>query len=204
MASDKGASSPPPTDLHERELKLVDATARRGADWFRIGKTRYAPLYFSQDDGWRFSRPDMPGVLYIGESAETCFWEVFWDDLANRKPVDRKLDSGKVDERSLWVVTIPPGIRVVDTFSAAALQDMSAHTGTFSGPYVICQAWAKALREHPQKPHGILYESARNRGTACLALFEESCKPLAFQFTGMSALRDSVALATSLAKYGIL
>jgi hypothetical protein len=203
MASDKGEAVPPPVDLHERTLPLIEASVFNATSWFRIGKTKYAPKFFSQDDGWRFSRRDMPGVLYLGSTEVTCFWEVFWSDLATRKPEERRLDKAKVEERSIWGAVIPSSITVVNTFSASGLQDMSAHAGTFAGPYVICQQWAKALREHPQKPHGIFYESVRNRGSPCLALFEERTADEEFQFSDPAPLLTCRELTSTLKKFGL-
>ncbi|WP_404420698.1 RES family NAD+ phosphorylase [Nibricoccus sp. IMCC34717] len=204
MAADKGNAQPPPADLASRTFPLRPLPAA-GPSWHRIGKTRFAPGYFSNDSGWRFSREDMPGVLYLGDSPETCFWEVFWDDWVTRPPADRRLDRGKLEERSAWEVALPAPLRVVDTLDAKVLRALGAHGGTFLGPYVICQAWAKALREHKLKPDGIRYESARNKGSVCLALFAERCEALPWRFgKGRALMKDPGLTAALSATDGLL
>ncbi|MDX2187828.1 MAG: RES family NAD+ phosphorylase [Opitutaceae bacterium] len=201
MASDLGHAQLPPADLAKRTFPLKTLAAGR-TRWHRIGKTRFSPGYFSTDSGWRFSREDMPGTLYLGDSPETCFWEVFWDDLVSRPEGERRLDRAKVAERSAWEVTLPAALRVVDTFDARLLRAIGAHAGTFLGPYSTCQAWAKALREHPSKPDGLRYESARNRGSVCLALFAERCEKLPWDFGSGTVLTSHAGLAGTLATEG--
>ncbi|HEX2101747.1 MAG TPA: RES family NAD+ phosphorylase, partial [Candidatus Synoicihabitans sp.] len=204
MARDQGEALPPPSDLANRRLDLrLLASDTRGsaAGWRRIGKTARSPVFFSNHPGWRFSSPDLPGTLYLAESPEVCFWEVFWDDLVTRAEAHRALDLAKVAERSIWTLQLPARLRVVDTFDAATLREIGAHGGTFSGPYRVCQAWAKALRQHPERPDGILYESVRHRGGRCLALFAETCEALAWEPQDQRALRECPELAALLLRY---
>ena len=205
MALDQGHAQPPPSDLSKRTLPLVRLDAVPGvgsASWWRIGKSRFPPLHYSSDPGWRFSRRDMPGTLYLGESTAVCFWEVFWDDLATRAPSDRRLDYAQVEERSAWEAVVRGDIQVVDTLDAEGMIEIGAHGGTFSGPYAICQDWAQAMRGHPSKPAGILYESVRQIGAKCLALFQEYEGSHAPAFGAGVRLIDQPDLLTLLAKYG--
>jgi hypothetical protein len=169
MARDQGQPTPPPPDLASRSLPLREV----GGDWYRIGQARFSPLHYSQDSGWRFSSADQPGVLYVGDRPETCFWEVFWDDLVARKPAERRLDAAKVSARRIWTLTLPRPLRVVDLTVAATLRAIGAHAGTFLGPYELCQRWCAVLRAHPAAPDGLRYASARDSGRTCLALFAE-------------------------------
>lgn len=195
MARDLGVSKPPPADLAARSFPLTDAPLR---EWRRIGKTKHDPIYFSVDDGWRFSRADMPGTLYVGETAEVCFWEVFWDELVTRPEDERRLDRARVDERSIWRLELPRELRLVNTLDPATLRCLEAQSGTFLGPYSICQDWAKALRSHPCRPDGILYESARHRGGRCLALFEEALESTPLSANDPKSLRAEAELTTLL------
>lgn len=204
MASDLGHAQPPPADLARRQLPIVLWNEQGTGPWFRIGKTRFKPGFFSQDPGWRFSSKDMPGTLYIGDSVETCFWEVFWSDLATRPPAERRIDMSKITERSAWRLAATANVLLVNTFDPEGMREMSAHSGTFLGPYAICQAWAKAIREHPARPHGILYESARNRNALCVALFEERCGTVELDFTDQTPPASSRELAQLLRRYGDL
>lgn len=201
MALDRGEPALPPADLAAREIHAFTELSLR---WQRIGQTRFAPLFYSQSDGWRFSAPDMPGVLYLGDSAQTCFWEVFWDDLATRSANERRLDFAKVQERSLWELEIPSGLRVVDTTNAATQRAMSAHGGTFLGSYAVCQRWARALRQHPARFDGILYASVRDMPGRCLALFAERVGGLVWKLAGPGTpLLRSVPLAALVETHGL-
>lgn len=62
------------------------------------------------------------------------------------------------------------------------MKSVSAPTATFSSEYDNCQAWARALFAHPEKPDGILYPSARTAGVRCVALFagRVSCNDITF------------------------
>jgi hypothetical protein len=146
----------------------------------------------------------MPGTLYLGASADVCFWEVFWDDLATRPPAERRLSHKKVIERTAWTTALPAALSLVNSTHPAGLQEMGAHGGTFRGPYSVCQAWAKALREHPQKPHGILYESVRLTGGLCVALFAEYAGTFALKFENKTPLNELGSLGDLLDKYGFL
>lgn len=183
-------------------VRLSEITNSSSTLWHRIGKTKHPPRYYSTDPGWRFSRRDMPGTLYLGETTDACFWEVFWDDLATRAPADRRLDYAKIEERSAWRAAVPSDLLLVNTLNPEGMIEIGAHGGTFRGPYSICQDWAKALRIHPAKPHGILYESVRKIGTRCLALFQEYETTHAPTFHSGVPLTHHPDLVVLLTKYG--
>lgn len=206
MALDQGQALPPLKDIASRALSLRDVTGI-ARNWYRIGKTIFSPIYYTQDDGWRFSAPTMPGTLYLGDSPETCFWEVFWDDLVSRPENERRLDSAKVMERSLWQIKLPAAFQIVDTTDPDTLNAIGAHGGTFSGPYAICQQWATAFRAHPATPDGLFYESARRKGRKCLALFSERTAASAWSIPGDGGdgipLPASAELAALLVSHGL-
>jgi len=136
----------------------------------------------------------MPGALYLAESAATAFKEIFWDDLVSRPPKERRLDRDKIEVRSLYGCLLVAPFKVVDTTSGNTLDAMSCHGGTFGGPYSVCQEWAFALRNHKSKPAGILYESVRNKGEVCMALFQENISAESFAFLDGEALIDMPAI----------
>jgi hypothetical protein len=201
MALDQGQPVPPPADLAQRALSLKSVSIDVG--WCRIGKASYDPVHFTTDPGRRFSLPDLPGVLYLANEPETAFWEVFWDDLMTRPDRERRLDSGKLTERKLWILTLPREIRLVNTLDAAAMHELSAPDGTFQGPYDNCQAWAAALRGHPSRPDGLLYSSARRTGHWCLALFEEAFAGVRWDVPQPGVpLLESLELAAVIGRHG--
>jgi hypothetical protein len=84
---------------------------------------------------------------------------------------------------------------VFDATDANAMNAVSAPSATFSGDYDKCQPWALALFAHPSKADGILYESARTKGAACLALFagRVQCADITWS-TGQPLTKDAAIL----------
>lgn len=203
MALDQGKPVPPPADLNSRTIEILPDGGYE-LDWSRIGQKKYSPIHYSQDSGWRFSSSRIPGILYLGDDAVTCFWEVFWDDLITRPLADRRLDHAKVDARACAQVVVPRGLRIIDTRDAEVLRTISAPHGTFQGPYTNCQAWAEAFWNHPVKVHGFLFDSARNAGGVCLALFEDRMATLNIVATAAVPLLESQSIATEITRYGLV
>jgi len=104
--------------------------------------------------------------------------------------------------RSAWLAVVSGDVQLVDTFNAGGMIEIGADGGTFSGPDSVCQEWARALRSHPERPQGILYESVRKIGARCLALFQEYEGTHAPSFGAGVKLIDHPDLLTLLAKYG--
>lgn len=111
-------------------------------------------------------------MLYVADSRITAFWEIFWDELGTRAPGDRRIDGRKLMQRRVSRLEVEAR-RIFDATDPNTLNAASAPSAAFSGDYAKCQEWALALFEHPQKPDGILYESARTKGARCMALFDE-------------------------------
>ncbi len=125
-------------------------------------------------DGSRFSHPSHPfKTLYLADNEETAFWEVFGDKIEDM-PADNRALSVKADLDSReWVdFTIEPVLRLIDVTDEATLHALRSNASTWVAPYKFCQAWAKALMDHPLKLDGFIYQACRRGATArCLALF---------------------------------
>lgn len=167
MASDQGRPVPPPPDLNSRKFPLRKVSA---ATWWRIYSATHGPCYFSQNPGNRFSSAEL-GIFYLADQRRTAFWEIYWDDLATRPEDERRIAASKLNQRNLIEVRCKRDFRVFDATDGKALKAVSAPVPTFSVDYPNCQAWARALAQHPSKPEGILYPSAREVRAKCLALF---------------------------------
>lgn len=178
MAKDKGGRVDPPKDLADRKLWL---RAWQPRDFWRIHRTANGACHFSQDVGSRFSSPGT-GILYVGDEPATAFWEVYWDRIADCRYDERMVPRRDLEARAICTATIGRTLRVFNATSAKAMKSVSAPTATFSSDYDNCQAWARALFAHPEKPDGVLYPSARTTGVKCLALFagRVSCSDVTF------------------------
>lgn len=194
MAKDEGKSVAPPKDLAERKLWL---RAWQPKVFWRIHDTANGPCYFSEGVGSRFSSPGM-GVLYLGDEPDTAFWEVFWDRIADCRHDERRVSRADLEGRGICTASIRRPLRLFNATSPRPMKSVSAPTATFSSDYGNCQAWARVLFTHPEKPDGILYPSARTSGAKCLALFvgRVSCKDITF--SSSTPLPDRVDLMNEL------
>ncbi len=168
MAQDQGRPVPPPADLNKRKLRPADVSPQ---NWRRLFANKHESCFYSPSPSNRFSSAACP-VLYFGDRTVTVFWEIFWDDLGPLAEPDRLLSKNKLIARDVVGVNAKRRFKVFDATNAGALKAVSATLGTFTGDYAHCQAWAIALLNHPEKPEGILYPSARHKGGVCIALFE--------------------------------
>ena len=191
MAQDRGGPVPPPKDLGKRSLLLCHLPVQRR--WWRIHRATLAPCYFSLSTGGRFSSATL-GVISLAAERITAFWEVYWDDLGTRPPSERRIARSRLNERAICSAVLKRSVAVFDATSAQRLKDVSAPASTFSGDYANCQAWARALLDHPSKPDGLLYPSARHKGGVCLALFDSRAACSDFEFGSGKGVADSMTI----------
>jgi len=202
MARDEGRATPPPADLNTRNLHLAKFSF---ADWRRIHLAPYGACFYSPNPTNRFSSPGCP-VLYVGDKVVTTFWETFWDDLET-VPEDRRiLPENKLKERRLCAVMSHREFLVFNSTNAKALRAVSANAAAFDADYAICQAWAVALLNHPQKPEGILYSSVRHNGGVCLGLFacRTDCPEMDFRDMGVLDAAPTVRALITKEHIGLL
>jgi RES domain len=191
VAHDRGGPVPPPKDLGKRSLLLSHLPLERR--WWRIHRATLAPCHFSVSPGGRFSSPGL-GVISLAAERITAFWEVYWDDLGTRPPSERRIARTRLTERVICSAVLKRSVAVFDATSAPRLKDVSAPASTFSGDYENCQSWARALFDHPSKPDGLLYPSARHKGGVCLALFASRAACSHFEFGPGKGLADSMTI----------
>lgn len=180
MSDDQGNASVPPETIEQ--ARIVPLKLDEGTKWSRIA--RQAPGVFSKAAGNRFSDPRLPaGILYCGDSLETCFWEVFWDALSAR---DRYvcLPLAHLSERSAFSVWFKRTLRVFDATNPAQLKAVGASgVACFSGPYSTSRLWARRLHDCDARLDGILYASARSGSGRNLALFGDRVAPRGLGFS---------------------
>ena len=157
----------PARDFSERPLPVVELALLSA---LRVHSLKRPAINFRLNPAHRFSHPDAPaGLLYLGESCETCLWECFGDSI---------LDPDSVIPAQQWInqrvseVTFKKPLRLCDLTQTAvrsALKvDLSALKHT---DLTVPQEWGLAIQNHPKEVDGLLY-SSRFTGKRCLVLFE--------------------------------
>lgn len=140
----------------------------------RIHETGRAPLYFSRNDGHRFS-PEKGAfaVCYFAESAETCLWERFGDEV---------LMPGASVARGIWFTRSVSHVRVSHLrvcdltnadVRAACRVDLTA---LLHSELAVPQAWAASIQAHPVGFEALKYLSRFNQ-QPCVALFQKPGVP---------------------------
>jgi RES domain len=164
-----GGHPEPSADLARRKLPL--ATFR--GPWYRIHRSRLAPLHFGNSGGNRFDAPNKEfGVLYAGRDTHCAFIETFGHATGVRLVEARELS-----QRGLAELTPRRPLRLVD-LRGAGLARIGADASLTAGPdYDLAHRWSVVLRSHPQKPDGIAYRARHDPERICAALFDQ-VKPL--------------------------
>lgn len=138
---------------------------------YRVHEAVYGPVYFSRNEGHRFSRGDSPFPhLYLAEEPETCLLERFGGELL--KPRHPPVLSAKVWSGCVLSAITVPRLKICDFTDAAtrlaAKTDLSALT---HHELEIPQAWGLAVQRHPAGFDGLRYLSRFNH-KPCLVLFD--------------------------------
>ncbi len=136
----------------------------------RVHGLKRPAINFRLNPAHRFSHPNAPaGLLYLGESCETCLWECFGDSILDP---DSLIPSQQWINQRVSEVTFKKPLRLCDLTQTAvrsALKvDLSALKHT---DLTVPQAWGLAIQNHPEEVDGLLYNS-RFTGERCLVLFE--------------------------------
>jgi hypothetical protein len=163
---------PPAAEFAKCNPALV---AAYDVQWLRLAAiARASPYDWDDRVVSRFSQPTHAfRILYLADAKETAFWEVFGADIEDMPVEQRSLSIKAQLQTRHWVrFEVPTGLRLVDVTKEETLHALRSNTGTWLAPYKHCQAWAKALMNHPLKLDGLIYQACR-RGEAarCLALF---------------------------------
>jgi RES domain-containing protein len=159
-------ASGPPSDLHERPLRLQTTSQV----WVRLHHRRYKAKYFGGARRHRFDAPNGEfGVLYAGQDEACAFIEVFGD------PLDVRILSLHVLTQYCFAdarATRP--LRLVD-LTGAGLRQFGADVRLTGGDdYDYSRKWALGFWGHPDKPDGILYLSRHDPSLQAVAIFDRT------------------------------
>ncbi|HKB91368.1 MAG TPA: RES domain-containing protein [Opitutaceae bacterium] len=170
----RGQPRVPPSSAEFAKCK-PDLLTSYSLHWMRLAVKAHPALHDWDDRAVsRFSNPTHPfKILYLADEKETAFWEVFGADIEDM-PIDNRALYAKAQlQPREWIrFEVPSGLRLIDVSNETTMHALRSNAGTWLAPYKHCQAWAKALMDHPLKLDGFIYQACRRGETArCLALF---------------------------------
>ena len=168
MRVQTGEEIPPPLDLHDRPLPLLE----RPESWplHRVHRSIHSPVFFGPGAGkppaFRFdSNTGAFGVLYAAEMPDGAFVETLL-----RNPSRLMVDWSEIAARSYSELLANKDLRLVDA-TGSGLSRLGTTAALSTGPYDPCGLWSDALFHHPEQPDGIIYSSRHNPKKFSIALF---------------------------------
>jgi hypothetical protein len=155
----------PAADFASRRIPVARPVART---WYRVHWSDRDPLEFGLHSYHRFSHPEAPHpVLYLGGTMQTCLWEVFGDDVFQRR---RTIALTRWEGRSVSRITVP-AVRTCAISATRTRSAMAVDKGSLlSADLEIPQAWRLAIQRHPANFEAIQFTS-RFVDQPCLAVF---------------------------------
>jgi hypothetical protein len=179
----------PGADFSQR---VIPVTRQPHCVWFRVHASSAPAIQFGKSPQHRFSHPDCPfALLYVGATIHTALWEVFGDDVFQRK---RAISSARWNGRSLSQIVAPElrvcAVSLERTRSALGVDKASLMAAELSVP----QAWGLAVQQHPAGVEAIKYTS-RFLDQPCLALFDRGGLQSRLRAKALGPLSDLDAAA---------
>lgn len=158
-------------------------TIAKGTTICRLHNRRKPPLFFGKTGQNRFDSPDGTfGVLYAGMDEHCSFIETFGQSTGIRV-----VTRSALDKQHLSFLEPKQPLLLMDLARSGGLARIGADTRLLSGSHAIAQRWSAALRDHPVRPHGILYPARHDVARYACALFDLP--------DAMFEVRDSGSLA---------
>jgi hypothetical protein len=125
-------------------------------------------LFFGKTGQNRFDSPDATfGVLYAGMDEHCAVIETFGQSTGIRV-----VTRSALEQRSLSYLQTKQPLLLIDLARSGGLARIGADSRLLSGTHSIAQRWSAALRDHPCRPHGILYPARHDVARYACALFE--------------------------------
>lgn len=189
----------PPPDLHAKRLPIhVHEVAWR---LWRIHPADRSVLFFGPAAGQpprgRWDSPDGRfRVCYLAEQSYAAFAETFL-----REPGTMVLETEDLEARGLARIEVLAPLRLV-AMHGAGLHAVGATAASCTGDYVVSQAWAAALHEHPDAPDGIRYRARHDDDGFAIALFDRAERMVADRRTApLIHPSNHIYLAECLGRY---
>jgi len=168
----------PAPDFTRRKIPV---SILNGGVLLRLHVTDRPALFFGRRAGNRFTPENSPrGVMYLGEDLDTCIFEVFGDEMLEKRCLIRAFRWMNYSVSKIGF----EGLRVCDfadavTATAAGVDLASLMAQDLEAP----QAWSRAVMNHPSGFQAIRYAS-RFTGRHALALFDLPCRSLSATMIG--------------------
>jgi hypothetical protein len=173
-------------------------TIAEGTTICRLHNRSKTPLFFGKTGQNRFDLPGGTlGVLYAGMDEHCSFIETFGQSTGIRV-----VTRSALEERHLSYLKAKQPLLLIDLARSGGLARIGADTRLLSGSHAIAQRWSAALRDHPVRPHGILYPARHDVARYACALFD--LPDVTFEVTDSGSLAEphhSVLLARILGTY---
>ena len=175
----------PRSDFAAADLPVVILD---GLELWRVHSRDFPAIRFRNVASHRFSHPDAPeGLLYLGESLETCLWECFGDEWLESQS---RLSAGRWRNSLLSQVRSNAPLRICDLTEDKVLLALGVELGSLMHPELsIPQAWGLAIQTHPSAVDGIRYLSRFNHQPS-LVLFDRPGSAIQLSETLIGSLPD--------------
>jgi RES domain len=136
----------------------------------RICRTAYASVEpgFRSAGVYRFDAPDRSfGTLYAARDFKTCFFETIVRDRPFPLPLV------EYDSRSVAAILVDTSALHLVPVHGDAAKALHLNQAQLAAPdYAFTQALAKAIHDHADKPHGMVYRSRYDDDALAIVLFE--------------------------------
>ena len=177
-AISKPGDLPLPTAVLARRKPIITPLT---GPFFRIYRTVHkTPMFFGKTLDYRFDSANGDcGVLYASPALEGAFVETFMQELG-RTSVSLK----ELHERPVALIHANRPLRFVDLYAKGGQMRLGLDGRICTGSYAVAQAWSDALRQHPEKPDGILFPSRHELSVPSCAIFEHAGKDLKWERWG--------------------
>jgi hypothetical protein len=154
----------------------------------RICRAKYAAAepYFGSSAAYRFDDPTKSyGTLYCAPDYATCFFETLVRDGSFDAPTGSyRVPLAEYKQRRLTLLLADVSrMKLVDLYGEG-IKKMGLNSASGLGDYAGTQALSKALHDHSDEPHGIVYRSKFGPpDKAAIVLFDRA-QPLVRLFPG--------------------
>jgi len=157
----------PRKDFPSENLPVVEF---KGLDAQRVHSKDYPAVGFRVVTNHRFSHPASPGgLLYLGESLETCLWESFGDELPDNQD---RLSASRWKSSHLSRVQSKATFRICDLTDENVRLALGVDLSALLHPdLAIPHEWGLAIQNHPSAVDGLRYLSRLNQQPS-VVLFE--------------------------------
>ena len=175
----------PRSDFATADLPVVILD---GLERWRVHSRDFPAIRFRNVTSHRFSHPNAPeGLLYLGESVETCLWECFGDEWLETQS---RLSASRWRNSLLSQVRSTASLRICDLTDDQVRLALGVELGSLMNPELsIPQAWGLAIQTHPSTVDGIRYLSRFNHQPS-LVLFDRPGSSIHLSETLIGTLPD--------------